>query len=77
MPAMTALYTIISADTHAGASHPQYGEYLDESFREEFDACRGKYKNPFKDLVHREWSAAAWWNRMPRQPHRRPVTGVG
>ena len=43
-------YTIISADCHAGGSHQQYREYLDPAYLEDFDAWRGKYKNPFKDL---------------------------
>lgn len=43
-------YTIISADTHAGGSHKQYREYLDPEWRDEFDAWRGEYKNPWKDL---------------------------
>ena len=52
---MTALeaedrYTIISADCHAGGSHAAYREYLDPRYHEDFDAWRGKYKNPYKDL---------------------------
>lgn len=47
---MAATYTIISADCHAGGSHKQYREYLDEEFRDDFDAWRGKYRNPYKDL---------------------------
>ncbi len=43
-------YTIITADSHAGGSHAQYREYLDPAFRDDFDAWRGKYKNPWKDL---------------------------
>lgn len=43
-------YTIISADCHAGGSHAQYREYLDPAYLDDFDAWRGKYKNPFKDL---------------------------
>ena len=43
-------YTIISADCHAGASHAQYREYLDPAWRDEFDAWRAKYANPFRDL---------------------------
>jgi predicted TIM-barrel fold metal-dependent hydrolase len=43
-------YTIISADTHAGANHETYRDYLDPAFRDEFDAWRGEYKNPWKDL---------------------------
>jgi predicted TIM-barrel fold metal-dependent hydrolase len=51
---MTAIdaehYTVISADCHAGASHSVYREYLDPRFHEDFDAWRGKYRNPYKDL---------------------------
>jgi len=43
-------YTIISADTHAGGSHKAYREYLDPEFRDDFDAWRGEYRNPYKDL---------------------------
>ena len=43
-------YTIITADSHAGGSHAAYREYLDPRFHEDFDAWRGKYKNPYKDL---------------------------
>ncbi len=43
-------YTIISSDCHAGGSHKAYREYLDPEFIEDFDAWRGKYKNPYKDL---------------------------
>jgi predicted TIM-barrel fold metal-dependent hydrolase len=43
-------YVIITADAHAGGSHQQYREFLDPKYREEFDAWRGRYKNPFKDL---------------------------
>lgn len=43
-------YTLLSADTHAGGSHEQYREYLDPKYRDEFDAWRNRYKNPFKDL---------------------------
>ena len=43
-------YTIITADSHAGGSHAQYREYLDPAYHDDFDAWRGKYRNPFKDL---------------------------
>src|SRR5262245_34130655 len=43
-------YTIISADCHAGGSHEMYREYLDPQYRDDFDAWREKYKNPFRDL---------------------------
>jgi predicted TIM-barrel fold metal-dependent hydrolase len=47
---MSDRYTIISADCHAGGSHEQYREYLEPAFRDDFDAWREKYKNPFRDL---------------------------
>lgn len=43
-------YTVISADCHAGGSHEMYREYLDPRYREDFDAWRTKYRNPFRDL---------------------------
>jgi predicted TIM-barrel fold metal-dependent hydrolase len=43
-------YTIISADCHAGANHETYRQYLDPAYLDDFDAWRGKYKNPFRDL---------------------------
>ena len=46
----TPRYTVISADCHAGGNHAQYREYLDPAYRDTFDAWRGEYKNPFRDL---------------------------
>jgi predicted TIM-barrel fold metal-dependent hydrolase len=43
-------YLLISADCHAGGSIEQYREYLDARYRDDFDAWRGKYSNPFRDL---------------------------
>ena len=43
-------YTIISADCHAGANHATYREYLADEWKDECDAWRGGYKNPFRDL---------------------------
>src|SRR4051812_16898125 len=43
-------YTIISADTHAGASHAAYREFLEAKYHDQFDAWRGEYKNPFNAL---------------------------
>src|SRR3954469_20485948 len=43
-------YTIISSDCHAGANHATYREYLTSEWHEEFDAWRGRYRNPFRDL---------------------------
>ena len=55
-------YVVISCDTHAGGSHAQYREYLDDQYKPAFDAWREKYKNPFKDLKNtddriRNWDA--------------------
>jgi predicted TIM-barrel fold metal-dependent hydrolase len=55
-----APYTIISADTHAGGSHEQYREYLDPAWRDEFDAWREKYKNPWKDLRNTDLRVRNW-----------------
>ena len=46
----TDRFTVISADCHAGGNHAMYREYLAAEFLDEFDAWRGKYKNPFRDL---------------------------
>jgi predicted TIM-barrel fold metal-dependent hydrolase len=43
-------YLLISADCHAGGSIEQYREYLDPAYRDEFDAWRQRYSNPFRDL---------------------------
>ena len=43
-------YTIISADCHAGGNMTAYEEYLDPAWRDEFDAWRGAYRNPYRDL---------------------------
>jgi len=61
-------YVVISADTHAGGSHEQYREYLDPAYRDEFDAWRERYKNPFKDLHGhrrvRNWDSDLRWEEM-------------
>ena len=57
---MAEHYTIISADTHAGGSHAQYREYLDPAFVDEFDAWRGKYKNPYQDLKDTDLRVRNW-----------------
>src|SRR6188472_1262161 len=49
--APTDHFTIISSDSHAGASHATYREYLDKAYLEDFDAWRNEYKNPYKDLA--------------------------
>ncbi len=44
-------YVTITADTHAGAAIDTYRGYLDPSWRDDFDAWRGEYKNPAKKHV--------------------------
>ena len=39
-------YILITADTHAGGSHAQYREYLEERYKAAFDEWRGGYRNP-------------------------------
>ena len=50
---------LISADGHAGGNHEQYRGYLEAKYLDDFDAWRGKYSNPFKDLTggtrNRNW----------------------
>lgn len=43
-------YLLISADCHAGGSIEQYRGYLDPAYRDDFDAWRQRYSNPFRDL---------------------------
>ncbi len=58
-----APYTIITADSHAGASISAYREYLDEKHQALFDDWRGSYKNPQKKHIgskkHKNWDATA------------------
>jgi predicted TIM-barrel fold metal-dependent hydrolase len=68
---MAENYTIITADSHAGGSHAQYREYLDPAYVEEFDAWRGKYKNPYQDLKDtdlriRNWDSERRWADQER-----------
>jgi predicted TIM-barrel fold metal-dependent hydrolase len=55
-------YLLISADCHAGGSLEKYREYLDSAYRDEFDAWRQRYSNPFRDLQAdgrtRNWDGA-------------------
>jgi predicted TIM-barrel fold metal-dependent hydrolase len=53
-------YILISADTHAGGSHAQYREFLDPKLRDDFDAWREKYRNPFKDLKDTDLRVRNW-----------------
>jgi hypothetical protein len=64
----TDRYTVITADSHCGGSHAQYREYLDPKYHDDFDAWRGKYKNPFKDLRDnrraRNWDSDVRWQQQ-------------
>lgn len=51
---------MISADCHAGGSHAMYREYLDPAYREDFDAWREKYRNPFRDLKKNDLRVRNW-----------------
>ncbi|NNE75352.1 MAG: amidohydrolase [Acidimicrobiales bacterium] len=53
-------YTVISADCHAGANHKTYREYLDPAYHADFDAWRGEYKNPWKDLRDTDLRVRNW-----------------
>ena len=53
-------YIVISADTHAGGSHAEYRNYLEERYVPEFDAWRNRYKNPFKDLKDTDLRIRNW-----------------
>jgi predicted TIM-barrel fold metal-dependent hydrolase len=54
-------YTIITSDSHAGASIATYREYLDAKHQALFDEWRGTYKNPQKKHIgskkHKNWDA--------------------
>lgn len=55
-------YTIITADTHAGASIEAYRAYLDPQWQGDFDAWRAAYKNPSKKHLgtkkNKSWDSA-------------------
>jgi predicted TIM-barrel fold metal-dependent hydrolase len=53
-------YVVITADSHAGGSHQQYREFLDDKYKADFDAWREKYKNPFKDLKDTNLRTRNW-----------------
>jgi predicted TIM-barrel fold metal-dependent hydrolase len=43
-------YVVISADCHAGGSMDTYRDYLESRYLDDFNAWRGAYRNPFRDL---------------------------
>jgi len=52
-------YTVITSDSHAGASIATYREYLDSKHQKLFDEWRGGYKNPQRKHIgskkHKNW----------------------
>jgi predicted TIM-barrel fold metal-dependent hydrolase len=44
-------YVCITSDTHAGAAIDAYRDHLDPSWRDDFDAWRGGYRNPSKQHI--------------------------
>ena len=66
--APTDHYTIISADCHGGGSTAEYRDYLDPKYHEAYDAWRGGYKNPYRDLQGdsrtRNWDDARRWQDL-------------
>jgi predicted TIM-barrel fold metal-dependent hydrolase len=69
-------YIVITADSHAGGSHAQYREFLDPAWRDEFDAWREKYKNPFKDLKDTDLRTRNWDGELrDRQQNEDGVVG--
>jgi predicted TIM-barrel fold metal-dependent hydrolase len=63
--APTDHYTIISADCHGGGSTAEYRDYLEAKYHDAYDAWRGAYKNPYRDLQGdsrtRNWDDARRW----------------
>jgi predicted TIM-barrel fold metal-dependent hydrolase len=57
----TSPYTVITADSHAGANIATYREYLDAEHQRLFDDWRGTYKNPQRKHIgskkHKNWDA--------------------
>jgi predicted TIM-barrel fold metal-dependent hydrolase len=68
---MSSNYVVISTDCHAGGSLEQYKEFLESKWHEEFDAWRGAYKNPFRDLSgskrYRNWDSDARLSEQEEQ----------
>jgi predicted TIM-barrel fold metal-dependent hydrolase len=54
-------YTVITSDSHAGASIATYRDYLDAKHQALFDEWRGSYRNPQKKHIgskkHKNWDA--------------------
>ena len=76
MTSSTDRYTLISSDCHAGANHETYRQYLASDYLDDFDAWRGKYKNPWKDLRDTDLRVRNWDNeRRDADQHADGVVG--
>jgi predicted TIM-barrel fold metal-dependent hydrolase len=68
MRVMSSNYVVISTDCHAGGALDQYKQYLEAKYHDEFDAWRGAYRNPFRDLSgskrYRNWDSDARLNEQ-------------
>jgi predicted TIM-barrel fold metal-dependent hydrolase len=58
-------YIAITGDTHAGASIDTYRDYLDPAWHDDFDAWRGRYRNPSKK--HTGGKKTKNWNSAERR----------
>lgn len=47
-------YTVVSSDCHGGASMEDYRDYLDASYRDDFDQWVASYEVPYEDLKGEE-----------------------
>lgn len=67
-PETLSRYTVISADTHAGADLYDYKPYLPRKFHDDFDAWAQTYASPFDDLIiataKRNWDDALRLSEM-------------
>ncbi len=56
-------YIVISSDGHAGAQMPEYRDYLESKYLDDFDEWAKSYVNPFVDLrgetAYRNWDSQA------------------
>ncbi len=64
-------YTVITSDSHAGASIDTYREYLDRKHQQLFDDWRGGYRNPQQKHIgskkHKNWDDAERVGDMDRE----------
>ena len=71
--ATTDHYTIISADTHAGANHETYREYLDPKYVPDFDAWREQVQEPVEGPARHRACGSATGTTSGATPTRTPT----